>query len=390
MKKIIALFLACIILLTGCFPSDNSNTSASREIELPTNSATENSSQEDSENLTSLSTDDISFTSLSDPELLQHIRDTVHSDLEYRFHSDDFIVQNVDAIYISKEYIEELEYNSKENIFFGFTLSELQEQFQGTKYIFTLGDNNETIVQAFEGYDDTFEQVLKNVAIGSGIILVCVTVSVISAAGAPAISMVFAASAKTGTITALTDGALSALAAGVVDGFQNRDVKSAFKVAALEGSKGFKWGAIVGTISGGISKTLELRTIRTPQQSEAQALKVYGGEAQKTYLNGKEVPYGTPGATRPDITKNVDGVSEFIEVKNYNLKSKKNQQNLYTELKRQIKERVENLPEGSKQRVVLDIRGRGYSKELLKEVVNNIQNRCNEFYPNLPVDLLTY
>ena len=44
-----------------------------------------------------------------------------------------------------KEYLDELAFNSQENVYFGYTLSELNAQFQGEKYIFTLGENNETV-----------------------------------------------------------------------------------------------------------------------------------------------------------------------------------------------------------------------------------------------------
>ena len=48
------------------------------------------------------------------------------------------------------------------------------------------------------------------------------------------------------------------------------------------------------------------------------------------------------------------------------------------------------MPEGTTQRVVLDVRGRKYPKELVDNVIKYIQGTCNDVYPNLPVDLLTY
>ena len=101
---------------------------------------------------------------------------------------------------------------------------------------------------------------LKNVAIGTGVILVCVTVSVVSAgAGAPAVSMIFAASAKTGTAFALSSGSLSAVASGIVIGIETGDMDEALKAAALSGSEGFKWGAISGVISGGATEAITLK-----------------------------------------------------------------------------------------------------------------------------------
>lgn len=80
-------------------------------------------------------------------------------------------------------------------------MSELDEVFQGTRYVFTLGDDGSTTVREFQKYDDTYDRVIRNVIIGSGVILLCVTVSAVTGGlGAPAVSLIFAASAKTGAI----------------------------------------------------------------------------------------------------------------------------------------------------------------------------------------------
>ena len=200
------------------------------------------------------------FTGLDDTALLTYMEDTVYSELVAGLNSTEYFVESISAVYISKEYLEELSYNSQENIFFGYTLSEVDACFQGTRYVFTLGENGQTVVQPFEAYDDTYEQVLKNVAIGSGVILLCVTVSIVTAgAGAPAVSMIFAASAKTGLIMGLSSGALGAIGAGVVTGVKTGDFDEAMKAAALAGSDGFKWGVISGSISGGATEAIALK-----------------------------------------------------------------------------------------------------------------------------------
>lgn len=200
------------------------------------------------------------FTGLDDTALLSYMEDTVYSELVASLNSEEYFVENVSAVYISKEYLEELSYNSQENIFFGYTLSEVDACFEGTRYVFTLGENGQTVVQPFEGYDDTYEQVLKNVAIGSGVILLCVTVSVVTAgAGAPAVSMIFAASAKTGLTMGLSSGAFGAIGAGIVTGVQTGDFDEAMKAAALAGSEGFKWGVISGAVAGGAGEAIALK-----------------------------------------------------------------------------------------------------------------------------------
>ncbi len=200
------------------------------------------------------------FKGMNDPALLPYVEDTLYQELVGSLNSDEYFVENVSAIYISQEYLDELAFNSQANIFFGYTLAELDEQFQGTKYVFTLGKNNETVVEPFEAYDDTYDRVLQNVAVGTGVILICVTVSVVTAgAGAPAVSLIFAAAAKSGTVMALSGGALGGVSAGIVTGIQTGDMDAAIKSAALAGSEGFKWGAITGAISGGTSEAIALK-----------------------------------------------------------------------------------------------------------------------------------
>ena len=284
-KRIIALFLACALTVSGCGSAANGNDSntndGTTESVSVSDSATASESvkEEEASNEAGVAYPDIdseanlkseeaeqerrveaaeSFQSLNNQELLRYVQDTVYTDLVKDLDSSEYFVENVEAIYISKEYIEELEYNSKENIFFGYTLSELDKQFQGTKYIFTLGEDGTTTVVPFEGYDDTYDKVLKNVAIGTGVILVCVTVSVLTGGAAPAVSMIFAASAKTGTAFALSSGVISGVSSAVVTGIQTKDFDAALKAGAMNGSEAFKWGAISGALVGGAGEAVAL------------------------------------------------------------------------------------------------------------------------------------
>lgn len=132
------------------------------------------------------------YTSLDEEQLLAHVEDLVYRDTVMSLDSEEYIVENVSAVYISKEYLEEVAFNSQSNVYFGYTLAELDELFQGTRYIFTLSDDGTTTVKELEEIEDvSTETMLKNVAIGTGVILVCVTVSAVSAGvGAPAVSMI--------------------------------------------------------------------------------------------------------------------------------------------------------------------------------------------------------
>lgn len=332
------------------------------------------------------------FTGLNDPNFLQYIEDTTYASLASAFSSDDYVIKEVNAIYISSEYLEELEYNSKTNVFFGYSLAELDARFSGTRYAFTLGRDGGTTVEVLKvAQDETFHQILQNVAIGSGIILVCVTVSIVSAGlGAPGVSIFFAASAKEAVSLALQSTLFGGITAGMVRGIETNNFDEAVKAAALVGSEGFKWGAMVGAISGGANELLRIRTtIPTPRESELRVLKKYKGVEQVSYLAGKEVKYGTLGSTRPDVVRTVaNGLTECIEVKNYDLSTLTNRNALINEVYRQVMERVNNLPEGSLQRVVLDVRGRQYSSELVDGVVQSLKDVCSPIYLNLPVDVM--
>lgn len=449
MKRITALLLALSLVLSGCASSTTNTSTASvttnivettvtdsketsvpestsaepesTSAELESTRAVQDSSSEtqsdmaEPEENTMASNDtipekELTFTGLNDPMLLQYIEDSVYSDLVNEFSSEDYIIENVKATYVSKEYLEEVFYNSQANIFFGYTLAELDAQFQGTKYVFTLGDNGETTVIPIEDYDDTYEKVLKDVAIGTGVILVCVTVSVVTGgAGIAPVSMVFAASAKTATTFAISGTLFGGVSAGVVDGIKTRNFDSALKAAALGGSKGFKWGAISGALVGGASElsaihraskavegateyakgTVEIAD-DLPQwrQAELRALNKSGGYEQLTYLNGKQVPFGTEGATRPDVVRLVGDRIVAEEVKYYDLENPACLNTLYKELEREVSARVVHLPAGSTQKIILDVTGRGFSEATCNAVKTNIWKHLDKIYPNIPIEIV--
>ena len=281
MKKAIAILLSCTMLLTGCSlqeAADTSSTTATAEQPVTTvteaTMSAETEIQVSSEQETTL-TDPVSlsvdtaseeyvnslgFTSLNDPEMMRYVEDNIYAGLVEQLGSDDYFVENVEAVYISKEYLDELAYNSQENIYFGYKLSELDEAFQGQEYIFTLGENGNTEVVPFEEYDDTYDTVIRNVAIGTGVILICVTVSAATAAvGAPAVSVIFAASAKNATTFALQSAAFGGVSAAIVTGAETGNFEEAMKAAALEASEGFKWGAISGAVAGGTGEAIALK-----------------------------------------------------------------------------------------------------------------------------------
>lgn len=261
MKRLIALILVCA-LLTGCtFGGAGTH---------------ESTTTRDAQDVQVIFEEEMpDFSGLDDTSLLSYMEDKVYTELVAELNNEGYFIENVQAIYISKEYLDELSYNSQENIFFGYKLSELDECFAGTRYVFALDENGQTTVKEFEKYDDTYERVLKNVAIGAGVILLCVTVSAVTGGlGAPAVSMIFAASAKTAATMALFSGVISGVSAGVVTGIKTGDFDEAVKSAALAGSESFKWGAVTGAITGGVGEAVALKgaTLNGLTMNEAAAI----------------------------------------------------------------------------------------------------------------------
>lgn len=297
MKRIIALILSAAMLLAGC-----------GQVQPQPQSQAEETIPEISEPATDTGSSgsiEPQYTSLDDPQLLAHVEDLVYRDAVTALNSDEYFVENVSAVYISKEYLDEVAFNSQSNIYFGYTLAELDEIFQGTKYIFTLSESGTTTVQELQEIEDvSTETMLKNVATGTGVILVCVTVSVVSAGvGAPAVSMIFAASAATAQTFALSSAAFGGISAGVVRGIETGDFNEALEAAAMGATEGFKWGAISGAVIGG--------------GSEAFLLK----QATKSGLTMNEAAIIQADSNLPvDVISQMHSLDEYVVYKNAGLK----------------------------------------------------------------------
>lgn len=252
MKKIISLILAILMVLTGC---------VKHKIENQPIKPSENQICDESSKPVVLKEKKPKYKSLSDKGLLVDVEDLVYKETIDAINSEDYVVENVSAVYISKEYLEEVAFNSKSNVYFGYSLAELNDVFKGDSYIFTLGDDGKTKVQKLQAIDDDkTQEMIRNVAIGTGVILVCVTVSAVSAGPAPAVSMIFAASAKTAPKFAVSSAAFGGISAGLVRGIETGDFGESMEAAALAASKGFKWGAITGAVTGGAKSAFELKS----------------------------------------------------------------------------------------------------------------------------------
>lgn len=173
---------------------------------------------------------------------------------------------HIDVTYYSREYLEELTFNSQENIFYGYKLSELDELFDGTRYVFSCDDSGITTAKEFEAYDETYDRALRNVAVGTGIIIICVTVTlatggfgapVVAGSAASAVNIIFSSAATGSAISALSGGAISAVITGATVAAQTNDWEETKKAVALAGSEGFMWGAVFGAGTGMISGAIQ-------------------------------------------------------------------------------------------------------------------------------------
>ncbi len=100
-------------------------------------------------------------------------------------------------------------------------------------------------------------------AIGTGVVLVCVTVSVaasaISAPVASTVSIIFAASAKASAVGALTGAAFGSACSGILAAIETGDSEQALKAFASGAADGYKWGAISGAAIGGVGEAIQFK-----------------------------------------------------------------------------------------------------------------------------------
>lgn len=112
----------------------------------------------------------------------------------------------------------------------------------------------------------------------------------------------------------------------------------------------------------------------TWRQSEIDAAKDFPDyEPQKSFINGEEVPYGTKGSVRPDYYK----PGHSVDIKNYNVETPSGRSNLARNIEEQYFQRLKDLPEGTQQTVLIDIRGQNVSDFDLQALYDNIMRRTN-------------
>ncbi len=110
------------------------------------------------------------------------------------------------------------------------------------------------------------------------------------------------------------------------------------------------------------------------RQSEKDVVEGTDYQPQKSFKNREGVPYGTKGSVRPEGYK----PGSSIEVKNYNVTTTNGQNSLVNNVTKQYTKRVTNLPAGTKQTVVIDVRGQNVSNQTLMNIKNRIISKVGQ------------
>lgn len=291
MKRLITLLLTVIFVLTACSPQDDAPVVNVAVLELP----------------------EYSSDILEDEAFIKHLKYDLATALE---ENEEIIVESIQTQYVSQEHIDNLEnvsqeykdelaYNSLENIYFGYKLSELDEYFGGLQYVFTVEDGKTVAIPITANNSiDAIYTIMKNTALGAGVILLCVTVSIVTGgAGAPvavsAVNVIFtfaATSTASGAAIGIASGGIfnGAVELGSqISRGENIDWNEVGMSVALGASEGLKWGAIIGAFTGGVQGGLQLA-------SAAKDVGTYGAlktaNAGELLENGQEIHHVLPDA----------------------------------------------------------------------------------------------
>ena len=198
-----------------------------------------------------------------DADYLRCTEDLVYGEAAATLGGASYVVTDVHAAYFSQEYLDEMAYNSLENIYFGHTLSELNQAFQGTRCVFTLGEDGQTEIRELQAVtDQDTAAMLRHAAIGGGVLLVCViAIPVAQAAGAPAVMAIAAVAAKSGAAAAVTGAAAGGVLSAAIQGFQTGDLDQALRAGAQGAADGLMTGAIVGALGGAATQAAALKSL---------------------------------------------------------------------------------------------------------------------------------
>lgn len=244
--------------------------------------------------------EELEFDSLDEQDLQEYIENAIYAELVETLDPENFYVEEVSTSYVSKEYLEEVKYNSQANIFFGYTLADLDSWFQDTRYVFTLDESGQTAVEELvEVEDDTYDRIIKNIAVGAGVILVSATVAMVtknpaaSATAGKTVKLIFSVSsagAKAGKVIALRSAGIGGTIATIMEAIRTGDLEMTLDAGLLGASEGFKLGAIFGTVEGIANQIKIIGNSRFFPDNSPQALKYPDGVEFTKAADGNKYP----------------------------------------------------------------------------------------------------
>ncbi|MCL6588136.1 MAG: hypothetical protein K6T72_16865 [Anoxybacillus sp.] len=110
------------------------------------------------------------------------------------------------------------------------------------------------------------------------------------------------------------------------------------------------------------------------RQSEIDVGKEYPSyREQVSFKDGNEVSHGTKNSSRPDFYIN----GHSIEVKNYKVTTSSGRSNLIRNVSHQINKRISDLPEQTRQTVIIDVRGQNVTRDVLRDIKQKINEGTN-------------
>ena len=194
----------------------------------------------------------VTFDDFSSVDTLEYIRNSVEDDLQETL--DGYEVDYVECVYISQEYIDELNYNSLSNVYYGYEYADVIANMDGINWTFGVDENGETVVTEVQNPSIELGKIITKVAIGTGVILICVVLSAsATAVGAKPVACFFAGAAKGAIEGAITGGSIGGLMGGTIAGIENQSWDAALAEGLETAADGFMWGAIAGAIKGGMT-----------------------------------------------------------------------------------------------------------------------------------------
>lgn len=255
MRRLLAILLCCA-LLSGCTAPYTVPTQATVS-RTPAETTVPVTEPEITESQTAAQpAQDLDFVDIQDPGALDALEEQIYTELVLQLDSTEYFVENVEAIYISDEYLEELEFNSQANIFFGYTLEQLNEFYEGQRYIFTLGQDGQTVVQEFVNAENSYDQIVKNLAVGAGVIVVSAVVVCLIGPEPVTLSNIMTCAVSIGKAPAAKF--FGSMFKTIVVNRSAEHFGQIVQEAALESSSSFAWSAFTGSLKSAGKATLSL------------------------------------------------------------------------------------------------------------------------------------